>query len=149
MFEKSFHQILQEKLGASPQKSATNLSTMDASIQTLARNTADSTFIELYTLKSFEGIFKHGSDLYQKAARSSPPIKRKPHVLNPQQAQAYATLNAWEPLSPAFTARELKANFRRLVKRLHPDHGGNAEDFRALRSSYRELSLIFQGATAI
>lgn len=149
MFEKSFQQILQEKLGASPQKSAASPATMDASTQTFARNTSDSTFIELYSLKSCDGNFKLGAFFYQKAASSNSKPQRTPHTLTPCQTQAYATLNAWEPLHPAFTSRELKAHFRHLAMRLHPDHGGNNEDFRILRDSFRELSLIFQRATAI
>ena len=33
---------------------------------------------------------------------------------------------------------DLKKQFRRLVKELHPDHGGNAEDFKAMMKEYED-----------
>lgn len=35
------------------------------------------------------------------------------------------------------TFQEFKARFRDLAKRFHPDHGGNAEDFKAMSNEYQ------------
>lgn len=36
---------------------------------------------------------------------------------------------------------DLKKQFRRLVKELHPDHGGNAEDFKAMMKEYEDIKI--------
>lgn len=36
------------------------------------------------------------------------------------------------------TLEEVKATFHRLAKELHPDNGGNAEEFKAMMSEYKE-----------
>lgn len=120
-----------------------------ASAKPFSRGVEDSLLIDLYSLRSQDTAPRMAVFSYQRAAQKAPRHERVPHKLNSLQAEAYARMNAWEPLSPAFSARELKATFRRLVKRMHPDHGGNSDDFRSLRSAYRELSLIFRDATAI
>nr|WP_283102372.1 J domain-containing protein [Haloplanus sp. XH21] len=45
---------------------------------------------------------------------------------------AFATLG----LSPTADADEVKAAYRRRVKDVHPDHGGDSEAFRRLREAY-------------
>ena len=39
----------------------------------------------------------------------------------------------------SYTAEELKKEFRELANRLHPDHGGNAEEFKAMMAEYSTL----------
>ena len=36
---------------------------------------------------------------------------------------------------------DLKKQFRRLVKELHPDYGGNAEDFKAMMKEYEDIKI--------
>lgn len=36
---------------------------------------------------------------------------------------------------------DLKKQFRKLVKELHPDHGGNAEDFKAMMKEYEDIKI--------
>lgn len=45
----------------------------------------------------------------------------------------HVTLN----VSPVAAIEEIEAAYRRLAKQLHPDLGGNAEDFHALERAYR------------
>jgi len=75
-----------------------------------------------------------------------PQSLRPSHTLNSLQTAAFYFINAWDltPLSPGFTAQELKDSFRRLAKRLHPDQGGRNQDFRELQSAYAQLSLLFK-----
>ena len=46
------------------------------------------------------------------------------------------------------TAEELKKAFREYTVKLHPDKGGNAEDFAAMMAEYNELCKRFEGAQA-
>lgn len=39
----------------------------------------------------------------------------------------------------SYTAEELKKEFRELANHLHPDHGGNAEEFKAMMAEYSTL----------
>jgi hypothetical protein len=69
--------------------------------------------------------------------------QRKPHTLTPAQAQAFAALQSWIfDLSPAFTEGELKKAFRQAAHILHPDHGGQAEQFMELKSHYETLKAV-------
>ena len=36
------------------------------------------------------------------------------------------------------TAEELRKEFHRLAKELHPDNGGNAEDFKAMKAEFEK-----------
>lgn len=39
------------------------------------------------------------------------------------------------------TKEELKKEYRRLAKKLHPDHGGNEEEFKKMLSEYESIQL--------
>ena len=45
-----------------------------------------------------------------------------------------------------YTAESLKAEFRALAKRLHPDTGGNAEEFKAMQNEYEQVTNDLQRA---
>ena len=36
------------------------------------------------------------------------------------------------------TAEELRKEFHKLAKQLHPDNGGNAEDFKAMKAEFEK-----------
>lgn len=62
--------------------------------------------------------------------------QRKPHDLTTLQRQAFEFLKTRiADLSEAFTERELKKAFRLAAMILHPDQGGNARDFLALKEN--------------
>ena len=45
-----------------------------------------------------------------------------------------------------YTAESLKAEFRALAKRLHPDTGGNAEEFKAMQNEFEQVTNDLQRA---
>jgi hypothetical protein len=54
------------------------------------------------------------------------PKKKKPHVLNADQALAFEQIQKWarnwgQELDPGFSKKELKSMYRFLAKKLHPD----------------------------
>lgn len=54
--------------------------------------------------------------------QEKPSIELPPHVLTETELQAANDFKNWnEALNPRFSKAELKAAFRRLAKRLHPD----------------------------
>ncbi|MFZ4403571.1 MAG: hypothetical protein ACOYOK_05655 [Pseudobdellovibrionaceae bacterium] len=67
-----------------------------------------------------------------------------PHQLSDEQKKSKSYFaNAKENLNPAFQRHELKSAFRRLAKKLHPDHGGTDADYRQLLAHYQNLKIIF------
>lgn len=74
------------------------------------------------------------------------PKPRKPHALNSQQQQAFARFQAWgSSLSPGYSSKELKTEFRSLAKKLHPDISkNNGEDFILLKKHYESLILVLK-----
>ncbi len=66
---------------------------------------------------------------------------RKAHVLDADQAQAFAALSLYQstPLHPGFSRLELKSAYRAALLKTHPDQGGTAESFQQVRKSYEIL----------
>ena len=70
--------------------------------------------------------------------------QRKAHTLNAAQTQAFNFFTIYiHDFSPAFTEGELRKAFRKLALILHPDHGGQAEQFMDLKANYETLQTIF------
>ncbi len=67
-----------------------------------------------------------------------PPPRRAPRA--PGQTST-GPRSAWSTLrlSPGATLAEVRKAFRQLALETHPDHGGNADDFRAVQDAYERL----------
>lgn len=90
---------------------------------------------------------KIGKTEFQTARGHYPAPKvrpqRKPHNFTSAQSQAYEFIKSWiHDLSEGFTAAELKRAFRRAAIILHPDHGGNTQQFLELKAHYETLKTI-------
>ena len=64
----------------------------------------------------------------------------------PYQARTGQTLACFSHLglAPACTTAEVKAAYRRLVKRVHPDQGGSHDEFLRLQAAYEQALRICQ-----
>jgi len=70
--------------------------------------------------------------------------QRKAHTLNAAQTQAFNFFTIYiHDFSPGFTEAELRKSFRKLALILHPDHGGQAEQFMDLKDHYATLQGVF------
>lgn len=68
----------------------------------------------------------------------------KEHKLNERQKVAWEFYNFWgSNLSLSFSKQQLKTSFRKLAKKLHPDHGGNVLAFRRLLEHHKYLLSVF------
>ncbi len=69
---------------------------------------------------------------------------RPPHKLTAPQTLAFEFFKTIvTDLSEAFTLNELRRAFRKAALKIHPDHGGSATDFIALKSHYTTLQGFF------
>jgi len=68
-----------------------------------------------------------------------PPPMPRPRT--PERPSATKPASAWEILGlpVGSTLAEVKAAFRQRALETHPDHGGDADDFRALHQAYERL----------
>lgn len=70
--------------------------------------------------------------------------QRKPHTLSPVQRQAFEFLKTWiHDLSEGYTEAELKKAFRQAAMILHPDQGGNTQQFMELKGHIDTLREVF------
>jgi hypothetical protein len=70
--------------------------------------------------------------------------QRKPHNLSNLQRQSFEFIKSWiHDFSEGFTEAELKKAFRQAAHILHPDHGGNAQNFMELKQHIDVLKSIF------
>ncbi|MNL71557.1 DnaJ domain protein [compost metagenome] len=70
--------------------------------------------------------------------------QRKAHTLNAAQTQAFNFFSIYNhDFSPGFTNAELRKAFRKSALALHPDHGGNAQQFMELKEHYATLQGVF------
>ncbi|MBA3452790.1 MAG: J domain-containing protein [Deltaproteobacteria bacterium] len=69
-----------------------------------------------------------------------PPPRRAPRARAPGQKPP-ALRSAWTTLrlAPGASLAEVRKAFRQLALETHPDHGGNADDFRAVQDAYERL----------
>ncbi len=83
--------------------------------------------------------FKYETSAYRRFERPLPP-----HKLSSSQMVARESLvRMGAELSPRFPLQELKATFRKLALKHHPDHGGCALRFQELKASVEELKTLF------
>jgi len=68
----------------------------------------------------------------------SPPARP---TAKPKPPSTERALSSWEVLglAPGASLDEVKRAFRRRAQETHPDHGGEAEAFRAVRRAYEKL----------
>jgi hypothetical protein len=76
-------------------------------------------------------------------------VFRQPHLFNEPQQTAYDTLAMYQTVGgtpsnfdQAFTKTQLKSAYRQALLKTHPDQGGTAETFQAVKKSY-EILLVF------
>lgn len=70
--------------------------------------------------------------------------KGPPHALNERQKGAMTWFqDQGFSLEPDFTADELKTAFRTAARKVHPDCGGTAEEFLALKGHHASLKAVF------
>ena len=76
-----------------------------------------------------------------KSSKAAYPIRPRPdHLLTIEEISALETLRAQAPmLSNNFNLRELRTAYRTSVLKTHPDQGGTAESFQAVKKSYQIL----------
>jgi hypothetical protein len=67
-----------------------------------------------------------------------PPPRRAPRAPG---ARPTTPQSAWTTLrlAPGASLAEVRKAFRQLARETHPDHGGNADDFRAVQQAYERL----------
>ncbi|WII71443.1 J domain-containing protein [Bdellovibrio sp. 22V] len=130
-FQASFKQILREKMGQNTASSLGNeASHLNSDPAHLAYLLGQIGRVELQTPRG-----------HYPAPKVRP--QRKPHSFSPSQRQAYEFMKSWiHDLSEGFTATELKKAFRQAALILHPDHGGNAQDFVNLKHQYEVLQSV-------
>lgn len=67
-------------------------------------------------------------------------IIRPAHILNEEQAAAFADLSQWAPeLNNNFNFKQLKTCYRIALLKTHPDQGGSSENFWSVKKSYEVL----------
>lgn len=76
-----------------------------------------------------------------KASRTAYPRKPRPsHILGEVETFAFENLRSNSPLlNDNFNLHELRSAYRRAVLKTHPDQGGTAESFQAVKKSYQIL----------
>lgn len=86
--------------------------------------------------------YNYKTSIYKKFEK--PQATLPPHRLSSSQSVAKEILaRLGADLSPRFHPLELKAVFRKLALKHHPDHGGCAQKFQELKASVEELKTVF------
>lgn len=74
----------------------------------------------------------------------TPPKPRPAHNLNATQTVAFELFKRLGAgLTSNFAMNDLKAQFRALALKVHPDQGGSSETFQSLMMAYRDLQTVF------
>jgi hypothetical protein len=130
-FQASFKQILREKMtGNSHQNSSSGL-------------LLDSDPAHLAFLMSQISKVQTSAPKGKYPAPAVRP-QRKAHTLNAAQTQAFNFFSIYtHDFSPGFTEGELRKAFRKSALALHPDHGGNTQQFIELKEHYQTLQSVF------
>lgn len=69
--------------------------------------------------------------------------QRKPHLFSESQKLSYEFVKNCVPsMSEAFSSSELKKAFRQAAMILHPDHGGDTQQFMELKFHYENLRCL-------
>ncbi|KYG63043.1 hypothetical protein AZI87_16530 [Bdellovibrio bacteriovorus] len=127
-FQASFKQILRDKMGEntsfSPEKESSSLNSDPAHMAFL-----------LGQINRLEFQTRRGHYPQPKVRP-----QRKAHNFSVSQKLAFEFLKTWvHDLHEGFTANELKKAFRQAALALHPDHGGNTQQFLELKAHYQTL----------
>lgn len=126
-FQASFKQILREKMGSETFVNASEESLLNADPSHLAYLIGQ---ISRHEFNSPRGHYP----------RPAVRPQRKAHSFSPSQKEAFDFLKNWiMDLSEGFTASELKKAFRQAAMILHPDHGGDSQQFMTLKEHYNCL----------
>ncbi|MEK2687733.1 DnaJ domain-containing protein [Bdellovibrio sp. GT3] len=130
-FQTSFKQILREKMGQETASQGNYSSVMDSDPLHLA--------YLLGQINKVESQAPRGQ-----YPRPAVRPQRKPHAFSPVQRQSYEFLKCWvHGLSEGFTETELRKAYRQAALILHPDQGGNTEQFLNLKEHYEILRSLF------
>ncbi|QDK37182.1 DnaJ domain-containing protein [Bdellovibrio sp. NC01] len=130
-FQTSFKQILKEKMNEGTGSQVNFSSEMSADPANLAY------------LMGHIGRFEFQKPRGQYAAPKVRP-QRKPHSFSTAQRQSFEFLKTWiHDLSEGYSESELKKAFRQAALILHPDRGGNTQQFIELKAHYESLKAIF------
>ena len=130
-FQTSFKQILKEKMGEQSSAQTNYSSVMDSAPSHLAYLMGQ---IDRKEFQTNRGQYP----------RSQVRPQRKAHNFTAAQKQAFEYLKCWvHGLCDGFTESELRKAFRQTALRLHPDHGGTAQQFIELKESYEILQNVF------
>lgn len=140
MQTRSFQQILSEKLAAT-ETLKNHISTPTSEIQKQTRPAIGADNMA-FLLGQIQPLKFSNTPL-----KRYPRPPRRPHSLNENQKAALWYFNAnGVMLLPDLTAPELKAAYRALARRFHPDKkGGSQASFIELKLSYDCLKALFTG----
>jgi hypothetical protein len=170
MREKSFLEILSQRIENDLKKEIFPSENSDFPSEKMSQNTKNGTFSSEKSPSSLEyelnspwisSVFKgkihffEGSQQAQKQTlrraypeKPKPKVdeKRVPHQLSEEQNQAWNYFLNWKTgLTLDFTEKELKGVFRKLAHKLHPDrNAGNSHYYLELKKNYDTLSRVFK-----
>lgn len=151
---KSFAEILEDVIFKSEKTSNMPQSPVFSRENTTKASTIDSAFSRhqifekdvLLHCRPLHFHFAKSSNAYPKSQVTTQHKDhgRAPHTLDSRQQMAFEFyLTAGASLTLTFSREELKRSFRQLAKKLHPDHGGSALDFRRLLEHHKYLLAVF------
>ncbi len=130
---RSFSEILDEV-------HSENKISRDETLATEKINAGWETMLEPSHLAFLMGRISKVSTTPKVATNAYPARPRPAHTLNEEQFLALETLRQNAPLlNNNFNLRELRSAYRRSVLKAHPDQGGTAETFQAVKKSYQIL----------
>ena len=148
--ERSFHEILEEKLHGSPGSPSADTPSRDdvSSMESLA-DLLETLGNPVWTFASVAGARR----AYPRGKGPKPstrPTRGPVHALSDRQKDAVVFFERFgERLAGDYSTDELKTAYRRLALRLHPDvTRGSAEPFLELRGHYKTLETVFERPTA-
>lgn len=96
-----------------------------------------------------ESLLKTGHSPRGKTAYGVKTRPRPPHKMTREQESAYCYFHSYIPdFTADFSRRELQKAFRLIAKKLHPDMGGNAQEFIALKAQLEVLATVFDRPTS-
>lgn len=151
---KSFAEILKDTISRDKNSSRASQSPVFSRENATTTSMFDSAFFRYQTFEKdillqcepIQFHFAKSSKVYPKGTTSAQPqaAERTPHSLDSRQQMAFEFyVAAGASLTLAFNREELKRSFRQLAKKLHPDHGGSALDFRRLLEHHKYLLAVF------
>lgn len=145
--ERSFHEILEEKLHGTPAKE-TPAQPESPSMESLA-DLLESLGNPVWTFASPKGA-RRAYPVGKGPKPSTRPSRGPVHPLSDRQKDAVSFFTQFgETLAGDFSNDELKGAYRRLALRLHPDiAGGSTGPFLELKAHYKALESATAAAAA-